>query len=141
MIRYTFVTMPKEGFSYDGAVKPRVDFSRFAEIRLGSEVIPLSMYTGKPDFEGNTLATDNLSEMDIVIYQTPTYTTLENELDFIKKAHKKGAIVVGMVHDIDFLRFGGDPSDTIKNLSAFDHVVLPSDEMYQAITTRGKLQP
>lgn len=137
MNREIFVTTPKEGFSYDGAVKPRVDFGNFANNKVNARLVPIDMYTGKDNLGDNSRAVEGIPEGSLVFYQTPTYTTLKNELDFIKKAQSKDIIVIGLVHDVDFLRFGGSPQDTLTNLKEFDCLVLPSESLYEELKRNG----
>lgn len=137
MTRDVFVTVPKEGFSYDGAVKPRLDFGYFANNRMGTHTLPIDMYTGKSHLESNSADISSMSKGSIVFYQIPTYTSVENELDFIKKARRKAIIVVGLVHDVDFLRFGGDKKDTLSVLQACSLLILPSDRMYNELVASG----
>ncbi|MGX7052149.1 hypothetical protein [Leuconostoc palmae] len=75
---------------------------------------------------------------DIVYYQFPTYNGVRFEQFFIEHMDVRGAKMVAIVHDIEFLRFPSNTKfDEIKYLNRFSVVIVHNKFMAEVLKNSG----
>lgn len=123
-------------FSYDASAKPRLDTE---EILKGMGFTPLIVSAFEEVKDVNLRVEQelaNIKENDIIIVQYPSFSCREYEIAFNKQAHKQGAKVLGIVHDLESLRWPGDTAD-FEVLNTFDAISLPSNKAANFLVKKG----
>lgn len=137
-----YITSPNSNqFSYDGAVKPRLDTADTLA-SLGYEKINFNMYgrieTESKEYKEITKQLDSLKEGDLVVQQVPSYCS--NEFDIYLSRHiiEKGAYSVALVHDVDTLR-GFYPNFDSERIvfNSYDLLVVASDKLKKYLIDSG----
>ncbi|QBJ03503.1 glycosyltransferase [Lactobacillus phage 521B] len=137
-----YITSPNSNqFSYDGAVKPRLDTANTL-VSLGYEKINFNMYgrieTGSNEYKGIMKQLDSLKEGDLVIQQVPSYCSNEFDTYLSRYIIEKGAYSVALVHDVDTLR-GFYPNFDSERIvfNSYDLLVVASDKLKKYLIDSG----
>lgn len=137
-----YITSPNSNqFSYDGAVKPRLDTANTL-VSLGYEKINFSMYgrieTGSKEYKEVTKQLDSLEKGDLVIQQVPSYCSNEFDTYISRYIIEKGAYSVALVHDVDTLR-GFYPNFDSERIvfNSYDLLVVASDKLKKYLIDSG----
>lgn len=127
-------------FSYDASAKPRLDTE---DILRGMGFYPLTVSSFE-EVKDVKLRVEqelaNIKENDIIIVQYPSFSWREYEIAFNEQAHKQGAKVFAIVHDLETLRWPGDTSD-FEVLNTFDAISLPSYKAASFLMKKGLKTP
>lgn len=137
-----YITSPNDNqFSYDGAVKPRLDTANVLQ-SLGYKRINFNMYgkieTDSEEYNKVIKSFDNLSKGDLVVQQVPSYCS--NEFDIYLSRHiiEKGAYSVALVHDIDTLRGFYPNFDSERVIfNSYNLLVVASDKLKDYLIKSG----
>lgn len=136
-----YVIQPISGFAWDASVKPRYDVGYFME-KAGWTIYRMPMFHQLSAKDSEHYIHEfslKLSQGDNVLWQTPSYNSYAPyEADFIKAAHDKGAKVIALVHDVDYLRgLSGDMTQLSGFLSKFDCLITLSEAMSKILRQWG----
>ena len=134
------MTTPVEGFGYDATLKPRFDMARFLE-PMGIKQMKIPMMKNLNDEPQYANPDDPLKKVhsgDTIIYQLPSYLWDDYEDDFLKEVKDKGAQLIGVVHDVEFIRFPGtDDKRSLKLYKQMDILLISSQKLIDIIKKRG----
>lgn len=138
----------KSQYSIDATIKPRKDMGVFLK-DVGFETIETKMFQNQALNDTNKKLLDHLAkehykenEVNILWYQYPTYMGKDYEIYFLNAFKAQGFIVVGFVHDIDYLRGMNDDFAPDKEiLSNFNYLLVASNKIKQFLTDNGVTQP
>ncbi|MFT9396090.1 hypothetical protein N2F28_09770 [Leuconostoc falkenbergense] len=123
-----YILTADTSLTYDGSVKPRTDIADILSNQLRFDKIEYPMFKKNNNFDSvNISLIKRLTENSILYFQFPTYTSYEQDLDFIERAHRKNITIIAIVHDINSLRgFRETLAEDIAMLNNFDFITLPS---------------
>lgn len=137
-----YITSPNSNqFSYDGAVKPRLDTANTL-VSLGYEKISFNMYgrieTGSKEYKEITKQLDSLKKGDLVVQQVPSYCSNEFDTYLSRYIIETGAYSVALVHDVDTLR-GFYPNFDSERIvfNSYDLLVVASDKLKKYLIDSG----
>lgn len=127
-MRENYILTADTSLTYAGSVKPRTDIADILSKQLRFDKIEYPMFTKNNNFDSvNISLIKRLTENSILYFQFPTYTSYEQDLDFIERAHRKDITIIAIVHDINSLRgFRETLAEDIAMLNNFDFITLPS---------------
>ena len=123
------------GECYDATVKPREDTDKIWSRNFD----PFFVYqfnNNASAFEGVKHA-QQINKGDILLLQWPTYSSTEYEDALIATINERGGRIVALVHDVDFIRFGGGRDKIIQVLNKMDHLILPNLKMHHILRMYG----
>ncbi|KRM13271.1 hypothetical protein [Paucilactobacillus suebicus] len=87
----------------------------------------------------------NVDKNDYIFIQYPTYMGRRFERKMIEYLHKKGARLITLIHDIDYLRFNDDkfPSlaEVVEQLNSYDVVISSNQSMTDLLEKNGLRKP
>jgi len=137
-----YITSPNSNqFSYDGAVKPRLDTADTLST-LGYEKINFNMYgrieVNSDRYKDVVKELDQVEQGDLVIQQVPSYCSNEFDTYISRYIIDKGAYSVALVHDIDTLR-GFYPNFDSERVvfNSYDLLVVASDKLKKYLKDSG----
>lgn len=121
--------------------KPKTDTAIFIE-QVGFTRLQYSRYVFWSDKNWHSQFTGMYSGMtpnSVVIYQTPTYAGPDVESYAIQAAHEKGAKVVGLIHDVEHLRYPDsyDAEYELNFLKSFDGLIVGSHRVREILVSEG----
>ena len=123
------------GECYDAAVKSREDTDKI----WSRNFHPFFVY----QFNINASAIEGvkhaqqINKGDILLLQWPTYSSTEYEDALIDEINERGGRIVALVHDVDFIRFGGGKDKIIQVLNKMNHLILPNEKMHSILKMSG----
>lgn len=140
-----YIVSPVQPRATMAVEKPKSDTAYFIG-QVGFEKLQYSRYVSWNDkhwtseFQGIFAG---IEPNDVVIYQTPTYAGTEVEDYAVEAAHEKGAKVVGLVHDVEYLRYPEDydKERELNFLKTFDGLIVGSKRIHDALRADGITTP
>lgn len=138
-LKLWYTELDSDCIAYDASVKPRKDIEEIVAINFLS--FPLSIPSLKYGDDRNSdeymrKVASKVSKGDVVLIQTPAY--ISDEIGLVNKLHDRGAVVVGLVHDIEYARgFSPDFSDQYKLLKLYDGLVVTGHRIKAIIRESG----
>lgn len=123
------------GECYDASVKPRKDTEKIWSRNFD----PFFVYQFNMDagaLEGAKHA-QQINKGDILLLQWPTYSSTEYEDALIDGIIERGGRIVALVHDVDFIRFGGGRDKIIQVLNKMYNLILPNLKMHKILRMNG----
>lgn len=137
-----YITSPNSNqFSYDGAVKPRLDTANTLS-SLGYKKINFNMYgiieAGSDSYKDVVKELDQLEQGDLVIQQVPSYCSNEFDTYISRYIIDKGVYSVALIHDVDTLR-GFYPNFDSERIvfNSYDLLVVASDKIKKYLIDSG----
>ena len=128
----------------DASIKPRVDtFDILHKYHNFKEMgVPLfGNFTDKQIKDMVANNTHKLTKDDVVFWQYPIYINkpFQLEKEYISSIHKRGAKVIALIHDVDYLR--GWQDSIPEALFFFDGIITPSKNMSEELRSWGIVSP
>lgn len=132
--------MDKGLVSYDASIKPRVDIeSILSDTYLAKPIhLPIFKWGDKVRNSSETLTKqfNVMSKADTLVLQVPMY--VENEFNLVSLAKHTGAKLIGLVHDIEYLRgFSSEYDSQLDILSLFDSLIVESANTIDWLNSKG----
>lgn len=115
------------GFQYDATVKPRMDTEEI--LSKDYKFAEISSFDDLANEEDAVRQSKIFKEDDTFVIQWPTYSPLSYERKLFGLLKDKNVNIIALVHDVDYIRFGGRSINLIKILNMFDFLILPSANM------------
>ncbi|GEK29087.1 hypothetical protein [Furfurilactobacillus siliginis] len=141
-----FVTQLRQLKARDATLKPKEDFT-LALSELGFATLGIERYdtTGLTEKEKNERIAGQVGGVsggDVVVYQYPNYMWAVYETEMIRQMKSRGATVIGMIHDVDYLRFEafGKASDIVL-FNEMDALIVLSKKMRTQLAADGVTVP
>lgn len=120
----------------DAAIKPSDDTAKLLEM-MGAVRFPMQRFGGMYEQIFDDIS-NKLKTGDILIQTSPAYTQwFDGEDELIDRVHEAKAKIIGIVHDIDAVRFGGLPDDYIPKMNKYDGLIVQSTEMHMWLVQAG----
>lgn len=142
-----FVTVPLQGTAFDGTSKPKTDVVDFLR-PLDFKTLGLLRYDWhKVGWDQARLrlagALDQVRPEDVVVYQFPIYTGYRYEIECLDQLHARHARVIGLIHDVDYLRYGTQQNRAgiLVALQKMDLLILTSKKMADFLRAEGCTTP
>lgn len=137
MKNYIITTNPS--ISYDGSIKPRTDIADILSNKMGFQKINYPMFMKDQNYHNiNEKVIAKIPSNSVIYFQFPSYTSTNQDLDLIQKAHDKKVKIVAIVHDINSLRgFKETITEDVFVLNHFDLITLPSISAANELKNHG----
>ena len=120
-----------DAFAYDGSAKSRTDTTRILN-EQGYESLFIRMF-GEQTVDDLVYVEEMVSPGDIVIFQSPIYSSANAEEKYISLLNELGAITIGLLHDIDVIRFGGDLNNYRQLINQYQGLIIASQSLVDVI--------
>lgn len=123
------------GFTYDATVKPRMDSEK-----IWNKIMDHKEIEFFNDYATKELAEKHINQFekdDVLFLQWPTYSSREYEDTLVFGLVKKGIKIIGLIHDVDYIRFGGRHEKLVEILNNFHFLILPSSRMHLKLIEDG----
>lgn len=134
-----YVTVPKQRQATDATVKPKEDFLNFIEEIDGRRLSILrtdySKFSREEKLQRFAGEMESVAAGDIVFHQSPVYMHLGNERLVLKHLKEKGACVIIVIHDLDYIRRRNDNLKYLfgEMLTFVDGIIVTSKKMQEQI--------
>lgn len=133
-----------QGIDVGATYKARDDFAKISH-RMGLRLLPIyrydSAFESSPEIHSRIDGlTAGVKRGDVIYYQFPTYNGVRFENFFVDHMNVRGAKLVAIVHDLEFLRFPSETQfDEINFLNHFLVVIVHNDHMAAILRKNGLL--
>lgn len=136
-----YIVSPLQPKANMAVEKPKTDTAIFIG-QVGFERLQLSRYVYWDDKNWQSQFSgiySGITPDSVVIYQTPTYAGAEVEEYAVQAAHEKGAKVIGLIHDIEYLRYPTDYNhdSELHFLKSFDGLLVGSRRAREILERDG----
>ena len=136
MTRY--VMRPSSGFSYDGAVLPRTDIAELC-VKHGWTPVDVRMFG---EFRSRDLSyfEEHLTKNQVneILIQSPFYNSNpQAEQEWLTMLKRLSVRTIGLIHDADVIRFGGDATEAVKLYNQYDSLLVPSRALIKVIEEKA----
>lgn len=126
-----YVAYINNGFAYDASVKPRQDVATILS-KHGWEKLPIRMF-GELAEQDLDICLYLLHQGDTVLFQSPLYSSPNAERKYLDVFKVKGVKTIGLLHDVDVIRFGGDLQSYRKLINQYDGLIIASQALADVV--------